>query len=100
MAASYASTSAPAQTAAVIAQIDADERKERQIRLAILKEEQALLDGLDAELKAFIDLTDLAVQLVLTEAGFHQHHRGEWRKQRGRQTRTDAGRQNGERRET
>ena len=72
------------QTAAVIAQIDAHERKERQIRQTILKEEQAFLDGLDARLEAFIDLTDLAVQVVLTEAGFHQHHRGEWRKQRGR----------------
>jgi hypothetical protein len=72
------------QTAAVIAHIDAHERKERQIRRAILKEEQALLDGLDADLRAFIDLTDLAVQAVLMAAGFHQHHRGEWRKQRGR----------------
>lgn len=71
------------QTAAVIAQIDAQKRNERRIRQAILKEEQTLLDGLDAELKAFIDLTDLAVQVVLTDAGFHQHHRGEWRKKRG-----------------
>jgi hypothetical protein len=72
------------RTAAVIAQIDAHKRWERQIRQAMMKEEQAFLAGLDVELKAFIDLTDIAVQVVLTEAGFHQHHRGEWRKKRGR----------------
>ncbi len=45
------------QTAAVIARLDAHKRWERQIRQAILKEEQALLDGLDAGFGVFIDLT-------------------------------------------
>lgn len=37
----------------------------------------------EAELDAFYDLTDALVGAALLNAGYHRHHRGEWRKQRG-----------------
>ena len=32
----------------------------------------------------FLQTSDLLVRAVLTRAGFYRHHRGEWRKRRGR----------------
>jgi len=37
----------------------------------------------EAELDAFCDLTDALVHVALLDAGYHRHHRGEWRKRRG-----------------
>jgi hypothetical protein len=41
------------------------------------------LDAEDSALDALIVLTDLLVRATLLAAGYHQHHRSEWRKKRG-----------------
>jgi len=69
--------------AAAVAQVDALQRSARLAQRDVLKVEQAEAEAVEADLKAFLELTDLAVRAALTGAGFHQHKRGEWRKRRG-----------------
>jgi len=42
------------------------------------------LDAADRATAEFIRAAETQVQVVLVLAGYHQHHRGEWRKHRGR----------------
>jgi hypothetical protein len=51
-------------------------RQEREARRAAM----AALAALDA----LAELTDLLARAALVAAGYRQHHRGEWRKRRGR----------------
>ena len=64
------------------AQLDALERQERQRAALALREEKAELVALDADLKVLIRTTDLVARAALVAAGYRQHKRGEWRKQR------------------
>ena len=59
---------------------DALARQEREARRAAMAE----LAALDAPLDDLAELTDLLARAVLAAAGYRQHHRGEWRKRRGR----------------
>jgi hypothetical protein len=52
---------------------EADARAAERMRMA---EPELLLDALEVATKALMRST-------LTAAGYHQHHRGEWRKRRG-----------------
>jgi hypothetical protein len=56
---------------------DAEERRQREAARAARKEERAELDALAASVRDVDKLADLLV------TGHRQHHRGEWRKQRG-----------------
>jgi hypothetical protein len=40
------------------------------------------LEELDTEVTEFSKLVDFLSRGILLTEGFHQHHRGEWRKQR------------------
>jgi hypothetical protein len=68
--------------AQLAAQLDAIKRQERQAeraaRIAIQEEMQAL----EAPLTELNDLTNLIARAALLATGYHQHHRGEWRKRR------------------
>jgi hypothetical protein len=44
--------------------------------------EQRRYDAADASLTQFCELVDLVAKAALLAAGYHQHHRGEWRKRR------------------
>ena len=64
------------------AQMDALERQQREAERAARQAKRAELDALDAPLDELNDLAELLTRAALLAAGFHQHKRGEWRKQR------------------
>jgi hypothetical protein len=70
-----------------VAELEAEEdvqaRDERRSRWESERAEREALEAADAALDAFVRRTKAAVQQVLTETGYHQHKRGEWRKTRG-----------------
>lgn len=63
-------------------------REERRLDAEALRNEQAELDALDANLEAVIETTDVLAHAALVAAGYHQHKRGEWRKRRDRNDKT------------
>ena len=67
---------------ALAAEVDALERKRREIGRAAFQAEQMDLQALDGALDELNDVADLLACAALAAAGFHQHKRGEWRKQR------------------
>jgi hypothetical protein len=67
--------------AELAARLDALEREEREAERAA---ERAEPEALDAPLDELDGLADLLAHAGLLAAGFGQHHRGEWRRRRGR----------------
>ncbi|MDB5308003.1 MAG: hypothetical protein JWO38_2205 [Gemmataceae bacterium] len=65
--------------------VDADRRAMREEAAAELRRARADLDALDAALVALDELADALARGALLAAGYHQHHRGPWRKRRVRQ---------------
>jgi hypothetical protein len=73
---------ASGEVALLIAKIETIEHEEREIERGLSREERKWLDDLERTLD---DLTDKALVLArdaLERAGYHQHHRGEWRRRR------------------
>ena len=68
----------------LIAEWDAAERLGRQVAAAASRARRAGLDALEAAVAAEDRVLERAVRAALAAAGFHQHHRGEWRRRRGR----------------
>src|SRR5262245_17598348 len=68
--------------AELAAQMDALEREQRQLDALALRNEQAELAAIDAEMKTLTEVTDLVARAALVASGFHQHKRGEWRRRR------------------
>jgi hypothetical protein len=64
------------------AQMDAAQRERREAERAALRAERAKLEALDAPLDELNDLAELVARAALVAAGFRQHKRGEWRRQR------------------
>jgi hypothetical protein len=64
------------------AQTDATEREQRRVEYARAAEVRLEAERHDEDLEAVDRLADLLVRAALVAAGFHQHHRGEWRKKR------------------
>jgi hypothetical protein len=58
-----------------------DQRRREEQTAWKSEQEQAL--ALDRALAGFDRACTLTLHAVLTAAGYHQHHRGEWRKKRG-----------------
>jgi hypothetical protein len=67
---------------ALVAEMDALERRRREIGRAAFQAERTDLQALDGTLDDLNDVADLLARAALAAAGFHQHKRGEWRKQR------------------
>lgn len=65
-------------------QLDAIERDTRLTQRECERTRREESEVRDQELEHLEELADLVVRAVLASAGFHQHHRGEWRKRRGR----------------
>jgi hypothetical protein len=72
------------EVAALIAQFDAIERDRRAGERIAVRLERERIDALDAPLLALDNLADLMTRAALLAAGYRQHHRGEWRRRRGR----------------
>jgi hypothetical protein len=62
------------------AQVAAAEDAERRQVQETVRAEQARLAQLDQQLDAVIHLLESLVSASLLAAGYHQHHRSEWRK--------------------
>ena len=69
------------RAAEAIAQLDAARRAEREEECRRHREEIAMAEAIDQELKELAILSDLLVAVELLEAGYHKH-RGQWRKGR------------------
>jgi hypothetical protein len=87
------------EAAAAIEELVAEERAAREAERAASRRERALLDEADRATAHLCLQADLAARAALLGAGYHQHHRGEWRKRRGRVSgvgeNNDAGRAGG-----
>jgi hypothetical protein len=70
------------EVAQLVAQMDALEREQRQLKLLKQRQEKDDLKALDDHLKSLCDTIDLAAFAALLAAGFHLHKRGEWRRRR------------------
>lgn len=57
-------------------------QRKRAATAATDRAEREQMAAHEAELDAFCVLTNALVQAALLDAGYHRHHRGEWRKQR------------------
>lgn len=65
-----------------IAGADELERQRRKAAADTQRQERARLDAIDAQFARLDSLADLLVRASLVAAGYHQHHRGDWRKRR------------------
>jgi hypothetical protein len=70
------------RVADLVARMDANERQRREAERAARRLQRAEVDALGALLDDLNDLADLVARAALVVAGFRQHKRGEWRRQR------------------
>ncbi len=73
------------ETAALIATIDERDRQARMMARAAERAERERIGGADAALADLDALTEAMARLALVAAGYHRHHRGEWRRRRAHQ---------------
>ena len=62
---------------------DATRRRQRAAEVAALRAAHAQIEAPAAALGEFDTLLDGLVAALLVGAGYHRHHRGEWRRRRG-----------------
>jgi hypothetical protein len=68
---------------------DAAERDRREAVRQLVRAERDQLGELDALVGELVRLADLVARAALLAAGYRQHDRGQWRKQRVRQAEAD-----------
>ncbi len=73
------------ETAALIAAHDVRDREARMIARAAERAERERIGRADAARAELDALVDSLARLTLVAAGYHRHHRGEWRKRRAHQ---------------
>lgn len=71
------------QVAELLAHFDAADRVDRQRERHEEAHHRAMADAVEAPVNELDQLVEAVVRLELVCAGFHRHHRGEWRKRRG-----------------
>jgi hypothetical protein len=69
--------------AQLIAAQDAEWRREREAKKALERRERERMANLEAVLDRYCAITEALYRAELTRAGYHRHHRGEWRRRRG-----------------
>ena len=62
---------------------DARARAQRQAQKAAWRTECERIELASAPLEEFCDVVETLAQVSLLLAGYHRHHRGEWRRKRG-----------------
>ncbi len=62
---------------------DERERAQRQAQQAAWRAEQEQIESAIAPLEKFCEVVETLAQASLLLAGYHRHHRGEWRRKRG-----------------
>jgi hypothetical protein len=65
------------------AYLDALDRLDAAYDRAGAREQQEETDELDRAVQSIYEMARARAEEALRAAGFHQHHRGEWRKRRG-----------------
>ena len=73
------------ETAALIAACDERDREARWLARTADRADRQRIEHVDAALAELDALTDALARLALVAAGYHRHHRGEWRKRRAHQ---------------
>ena len=76
--------------AEAIAQLDAFDRARRMEEAEAFRAECKDLDAVDAAVEQLCETAELLARGSLLAAGYHQHHRGTWRRRRSEQ---ETGRQ-------
>ena len=64
------------------AEMDANARRDREAKMAAWRAEKAEIESREKRLSEFSDHVETLARSALLSAGFHRHHRGEWRKKR------------------
>jgi hypothetical protein len=72
------------KVARLAAELDALDRSDREARKQAWQETKFELARLDEPLDRLNELADVLARAALVAAGYRQHKRGEWRKQRAR----------------
>ena len=72
------------RVAELTAEVDIFKRERRSLDARDRQYKKADLAFLDAVMKDLEETTDVVVRAALTAAGYRQHDRGEWRRQRER----------------
>ena len=70
--------------AQLAADLDAQKQREREAEWDRRRRERGRWDAKTETVQRLIEVSDLLVCAALLAAGFHQHQRGEWRRQHGR----------------
>jgi len=70
--------------AEMIAESDALKHRERVATRRAMKTAMGDIESTSELLGRYHVLTEGLVRIVLIQAGYHRHHRGKWRKRRGR----------------
>ena len=63
------------------AQLDAEERKQREYEQETWRIEREAIEAFDATIAKVCQVADIIAQATMVAAGFHRH-RGEWRRRR------------------
>lgn len=71
------------RVAELTAALDAEDREQRLLEAQARRTEREQLEEDDRLLEQLCRATEALASLVLLNAGFRRHHRGEWRKRRG-----------------
>jgi hypothetical protein len=79
------------QTALLIAAMETIESDERDWARHQEREERKRLDDLERDLDTLVGRGRSLAHSALTAAGYHQHHRGEWRRRRVNRHRAAGG---------
>lgn len=74
----------PALLAPMVEQVIATRQRDREAAREQVRAARAELARLDAVVEAVVEAADLAARAAMVAAGYRKHHRGEWRKRRGR----------------
>ncbi len=70
------------EAAEAMADVDSLEREQRRQEALEWQRERARYGAVDAALAAFCQACDEVLERELMAAGYHRHHRGEWRRRR------------------
>ena len=73
----------------IAARMDALERRRREEKAALWREEREGLEALDGITEELYEAAETLTNATLVAAGYYRHKRGEWRKRRGNRSQND-----------
>jgi hypothetical protein len=68
------------------AELDTEERWQREERRRAWREECERLEALEQSIEELCEASEILARATLVAAGYRQHNRGEWRKRREKRT--------------